>query len=225
MNLTENYQTDDELLSESAAFSNPFAHTKKNKEIKDAKTPARKALDKDLLPKALTQVLQEYRCAEALVFVHGIWAQALTLSHVTNEAEHFVPTSVLTDAQFAAFVTGLYPPSASAGGVIAAIEAPYPISPQNNYTTQRARLRDLPQEEASFVCNVRTLSEAYAGKNYNLQYAGHAGAARHRPPPNPLQPKPRPRHLRRRRQHTARARFRRLQPSVPELSREPCQDG
>ncbi|KAL8763143.1 MAG: hypothetical protein Q9184_000988 [Pyrenodesmia sp. 2 TL-2023] len=96
---------------------------------------------------------------------------SLILSHVTNEAELFVPTSVLTDAQFTAFVTDLFPPSASAGGVIAAIEARYPpiLSPQSNYTTQRARLRDLLQE-ASFVCNVRTLSEAYAGKTYNLQY-------------------------------------------------------
>ncbi|KAL8930417.1 MAG: hypothetical protein Q9208_000601 [Pyrenodesmia sp. 3 TL-2023] len=96
---------------------------------------------------------------------------SLILSHVTNEAEIFVPPSVLTDAQFTAYITALYSPSGSAGGVIAAIEARYPpiLSPGSNYTTQRARLRDLIQE-ASFVCNVRTLSDAYAGKNYNLQY-------------------------------------------------------
>ncbi|KAI4188986.1 MAG: hypothetical protein LQ346_005193 [Caloplaca aetnensis] len=97
---------------------------------------------------------------------------SLILSHVTNEAEIFTPPSVLTDAQFTAFITASFAPSSGGDGVIAAIEARYPpvLAPGSNYTTQRARLRDLIQE-ASFVCNVRTLSDAYAGKTYNLQYS------------------------------------------------------
>ncbi|KAL8895702.1 MAG: hypothetical protein Q9207_008054 [Kuettlingeria erythrocarpa] len=99
---------------------------------------------------------------------------SLILSHVTNEAEIFVPPSVLTDAQFTEYITARYSPSTSSANasVIPAIEARYPpvLAPGSNYTTQRARLRDLIQE-ASFVCNVRTLSDAYAGKTYNLQYS------------------------------------------------------
>ncbi|KAL8788912.1 MAG: hypothetical protein Q9213_001435 [Squamulea squamosa] len=94
-------------------------------------------------------------------------------SHVSNEADLFIPPNVQTDAQFSTFLDSIYPPYAKAGGVNAAIEARYPPvkgTGPRNYTTERDRLRDL-LSEASFVCNVRDLSDAYAGKNYNLQYS------------------------------------------------------
>ncbi|KAL8726444.1 MAG: hypothetical protein Q9166_006722 [cf. Caloplaca sp. 2 TL-2023] len=94
-------------------------------------------------------------------------------SHVSNEADLFIPNNVQTDAQFNEFVDSVLPPYAKAGGVNAAIEARYPPvmgAGPKNYTTERDRLRDF-LNEASFVCNVRYLSDAYAGKNYNLQYS------------------------------------------------------
>ena len=50
--------------------------------------------------------------------------------------------------------------------------ARYPpvMSPNANYTTERARLKALLGDN-SFYCNVRYLSDAYAGKSYNLQYS------------------------------------------------------
>ena len=42
--------------------------------------------------------------------------------------------------------------------------------PPSNYTTERSRLKAVLQD-SSFVCNIRYLSDAYAGKNYNLQYS------------------------------------------------------
>lgn len=95
------------------------------------------------------------------------------LSHVSDEADLFVPNTVQTDAQFSAFLAQTFPPYASAGGVNSAIEARYPpvmSATPSNYTTERARIKDLISE-SSFVCNVRVLSDAYAGKNYNLQYS------------------------------------------------------
>ncbi|KAL8933307.1 MAG: hypothetical protein Q9211_005851 [Gyalolechia sp. 1 TL-2023] len=94
-------------------------------------------------------------------------------SHVSDEAELFVPPNVQTDAQFTAFIAQTFPPYASAAGVNSAIEARYPpvMSPTpSNYTTARARVKAVIGE-SSFVCNVRYLSDAYAGKHYNLQYS------------------------------------------------------
>ncbi|KAL8650968.1 MAG: hypothetical protein Q9210_003512 [Variospora velana] len=113
----------------------------------------------------------------SLEFASGHYTRiptSLILSHVSNEAEIFVPSSVQTDPQFTAYIASIFPPYASAGGVNAAIEARYPpvfTGPgPRNYTTERARVKDFINE-ASFVCNVRYLSDAYAGKNYNLQYS------------------------------------------------------
>ncbi|KAL8662773.1 MAG: hypothetical protein Q9168_008206 [Polycauliona sp. 1 TL-2023] len=66
----------------------------------------------------------------------------------------------------------MFPPYAKTAGINAAIEAHYPptTAPNTNYTTARARARDL-LNEASFVCNTRYLSDAYTGHNYNLQYS------------------------------------------------------
>ena len=44
------------------------------------------------------------------------------------------------------------------------------MSPNANYTTERARVKALIGD-SSFQCNVRYLSSAYSGKTYNLQYS------------------------------------------------------
>lgn len=99
---------------------------------------------------------------------------SLILSHVKDEAEMFVNPFIQTDAQFTDFIASVISPYAAQAGVSAAIEARYPpvfTGPgPRNYTTERARVKDV-LNEASFVCNVRYLSDAYAGKNYNLHYS------------------------------------------------------
>ena len=96
------------------------------------------------------------------------------LSHVSNEADLFVPSNINTDAEFTSLLGFVYPPYAKDAGVITAIEARYPPvmtgDGPRNYSTQRARLKDYIGENA-FLCNVRYLTDAYDGKNYNLQYS------------------------------------------------------
>ena len=78
-----------------------------------------------------------------------------------------------TDQQFNDFVDAAYPAYAKAGGVNAAIEAHYPpvmSGTVHNYTTERDRVKAV-LGDSSFYCNVRYLSDAYNGKNYNLQYS------------------------------------------------------
>jgi len=95
---------------------------------------------------------------------------SLVLSHVLDEADLFVPTTVNNDADFTAFISAAFP--AYANSIITDIQARYPpvMSPNSNYTTERARLKALIGD-SSFQCNVRYLSDAYAGKSYNLQYS------------------------------------------------------
>ena len=95
------------------------------------------------------------------------------MSHVSDEADLFVPTNVVTDADFNGFVDAALPPYAKAVGVNAAIEAHYPpimSGTAQNYTTERDRTKAFIGD-SSFQCNVRYLSDAYAGKSYNIQYS------------------------------------------------------
>ena len=100
----------------------------------------------------------------------------MILSHVSDEADLFVPLNVNTDAQFTTLLDFSYPASAKAAGVDAAIEARYPpvMSANSNYTTERARLKDYIAD-SGFQCNVRHLTDAYAGRTYNLQYSVFPG--------------------------------------------------
>lgn len=97
---------------------------------------------------------------------------SLILSHVSDEAFYFVPTDVTTDAQFSAYVSEFFPIYAQSAGVNAVIEARYPpvTSGQSNYSTEFDRLKAL-LAESSFQCNIRYLTDAYDGKNYNIRYA------------------------------------------------------
>lgn len=103
-------------------------------------------------------------------FYRGI--DSLILSHVSDEAFIFVPLDVKTDAKFSTFVSEVFPPYAQSAGVNAAIEARYPpvMSGSSNYTTEFDRIKAL-LADSSFQCNVRYLSDAYNGINYNLQYS------------------------------------------------------
>ena len=103
-------------------------------------------------------------------FYKGI--DSLILSHVSDEAFIFVPTDVTTDAQFNTYVSEVFPPYSQSAGVNAAIEARYPpvMGNNSNYTTEFNRVKAL-LGDSSFQCNVRYLSDAYNGKNYNLQYS------------------------------------------------------
>ncbi|KAL8994964.1 MAG: hypothetical protein Q9169_005205 [Polycauliona sp. 2 TL-2023] len=141
--------------------ASPETLEKANKELGDAVGPS---TDGNLI-----------RQLAALEFASGNYNRLPTsfiFSHVSNEAELFIPPAILTDPQFTAYIDAMFPAYAKAGGINAVIEAHYPptSSPSTNYTTNRARLRDYINE-ASFSCNVRYLSDAYAGKNYNLQYS------------------------------------------------------
>jgi len=99
---------------------------------------------------------------------------SLILSHVSDEAFVFVPTSIQTDAQFTTFLQQVFPTYEQTAGVNAAIEARYPPvmsgSATSNYTTEFDRVKAF-LGDSSFYCNVRYLSDAYAGKNYNLRYS------------------------------------------------------
>ena len=103
-------------------------------------------------------------------FYKGI--DSLILSHVSDEAFIFVPADVTTDDQFSTYVSEVFPPYAQSAGVNAAIEARYPpvMNGTSNYTTEFDRTKAL-LADSSFQCNVRYLSDAYNGKNYNLQYS------------------------------------------------------
>ncbi|KAL8637666.1 MAG: hypothetical protein Q9228_005088, partial [Teloschistes exilis] len=114
----------------------------------------------------------------ALEFASGHYTNLPTsfiLSHVSDEADLFVPLTIQTDAQFNAFIAAIFPPYAQTSGINSIIESRYPpimsgASTPSNYSSERARLKAVAQE-ANFVCYVRFLSDAYPGKHYNLQYA------------------------------------------------------
>ena len=98
--------------------------------------------------------------------------ESLILSHVSDEAFIFTPLGVTTDAQFSEYISEVYPPYAQSAGVNAAIEARYPpvMSAGSNYTTEFDRTK-AALGDSEFYCNVRYLSDAYDGINYNLQYS------------------------------------------------------
>ena len=94
---------------------------------------------------------------------------------MSDEALIFTPTNVQTDDEFNQFVEAALqlPPKTQAAGVNAAIEARYPpvmSGVPSNYTTEYDRTKAL-LGDSSFYCNIRYLTDAYNGKNYNLKYS------------------------------------------------------
>lgn len=115
----------------------------------------------------------------ALEFASGNYYKgidSIILSHVSDEAAIFVPANIQTDADFTTFLDSSFPAYAKTAGVNAAIEARYPpvMGGKGNYTTEFDRTKAF-LGDSSFYCNVRFLSDAYEGKNYNLRYAVSPG--------------------------------------------------
>lgn len=94
------------------------------------------------------------------------------MSHVADEAEIFVPQSFQTDAAFDALIDETFPPYAKAAGVNAAIVKRYPpvLNGAGIYKNERDRVK-AALRDSIFLCNVRSLSDAYHGRNWNLQYS------------------------------------------------------
>lgn len=114
------------------------------------------------------------RAAHSIDTTGNYWKgiQSVIISHVSDEADLFVPPGVVTDEQFNTLLNATLPAYAVPAGIIDAIDARYPpvMSSGSNYTLERDRLRDYIGE-SSFQCNSRFLTDAYDGKNYNLQYS------------------------------------------------------
>ncbi|KAL8838672.1 MAG: hypothetical protein Q9176_004912 [Flavoplaca citrina] len=115
------------------------------------------------------------RQSPSLEFASGNFNKLPTsfiFSHTSNEPDLFIPPGIDSNADFSTFIAAILPTYAAPAGINAAIETrfPPPDAPKSNYSSQRARLHDV-LNEAVFVCNIRYLSDAYKGKNYNLEYA------------------------------------------------------
>jgi carboxylesterase type B len=96
----------------------------------------------------------------------------LIISHTSNEATLFVDGHIETDAEFDAFLDSIFPPVALAAGVDTVVinQYPSPNAPNSPYATQTDRFTALIRDSC-FTCAVRFLTDAYAGKTYNLQYS------------------------------------------------------
>ena len=111
----------------------------------------------------------------ALEFASGnYWKNldSLIISHVADEAELFVDGHISTDVEFTSFLSELFPNYTSVAGINEVVEARYPgVSvPGSNYSTETDRIKDFLRD-SSFTSNTRFMTEAYAGKTYNMQYS------------------------------------------------------
>ncbi|KAL9088950.1 MAG: hypothetical protein Q9165_006007 [Trypethelium subeluteriae] len=97
---------------------------------------------------------------------------SLIISHVADEAKVFVDGHISTDVEFSSFLSSIFPNYTTAAGINTAIEARYPGTsvPGSNYTTETDRVKDFVRD-SSFTTNTRFMTEAYAGKTYNMQYS------------------------------------------------------
>lgn len=96
---------------------------------------------------------------------------SIILSHVLDEPSTLVPPNLSTEEDFTNFITSFLPPYAQAAGLVSRIIARYPpVRNGGPYATERKRLEAL-FGDVVFLCNVRALTDAYTGKNFNLQYS------------------------------------------------------
>jgi len=109
--------------------------------------------------------------------IGAVWPiQSLVLSHCASESEIFVSGAVTNDAQFNAFVAGIFPKYVDTAGINAKVEAFYP-SPggKSPYSSQSDRVEAFIRD-SSMTCNVRYLNEALGDSRvYNLQYSVSPG--------------------------------------------------
>ena len=97
---------------------------------------------------------------------------SIILSHVLDESGLFVPFTLKTDKDFNNFLSRIIPPYAEAAGLKSRIATRYsPVRDgQGIYATEGQRFKAL-FGDVIFLCNIRALTEAYTGKNFNLQYS------------------------------------------------------
>ncbi len=87
-----------------------------------------------------------------------------------DEADLFVPLDVTTNDEFTTWVEYIFPSYSTKAGLTQTILDHYPLAGIGSpYLLVRDRINAF-LAESSFTCNIRTLSDAYDGKNYNLDY-------------------------------------------------------
>lgn len=98
---------------------------------------------------------------------------SIILTHTLDEGALFIPNTLKTDQDFNKFLSDLIPPYAAAR-LKPQIIARYPPARPNNrgsiYSTEGERAKAL-FNDVVFLCNIRALTNAYSGKNFNLQYS------------------------------------------------------
>lgn len=95
---------------------------------------------------------------------------SIILSHVGDEADLFVPLDITSNDQFTAWINYIFPGYSAQAGISQMILDHYPPAGLGSpYLLVRDRIKAF-LSESSFLCNVRALSDAYDGKNYNLDY-------------------------------------------------------
>jgi carboxylesterase type B len=91
---------------------------------------------------------------------------SLIVSHVSNEADIFIPLSVTSDAKWKDYLTQWYPGQSD---VVKSITDHY-----SNKSSMNNRLKAYIGD-STFHCNTRWIASAYPDKTYMLQYSRMAG--------------------------------------------------
>lgn len=104
----------------------------------------------------------------ALEFMSGnYWKgiDSVIVSHVSKEADIFTP-NIKDEADFDRWTGSLLPGFSPSSALVRAIYPPTtPLRDRVNYVVR----------DSSFICNILPLTEAYAGKAWNLQYSRGLG--------------------------------------------------
>ncbi|EKG17965.1 Carboxylesterase type B [Macrophomina phaseolina MS6] len=97
--------------------------------------------------------------------------ESLIVSHTADEAELFVDGHIQTDEQFNDFIDSVFPNYTKEAGINAAIEEFFPpVSTNKTYGTVVERTKAFVRD-SSFTCWSRFLTDAYAGRTWNMQYS------------------------------------------------------
>lgn len=96
---------------------------------------------------------------------------SLIVSHVSDEAETFVSDTIPDNQWFEQWLDSLLP-AYSKPAIANAVLKEYPAASLlgSPYLTPRERDKAFVRD-STFTCNARVLTQAYAGKTYNMQYS------------------------------------------------------
>ncbi|KAJ9364797.1 Carboxylesterase family-domain-containing protein [Paecilomyces variotii] len=125
----------------------------------------------DLGPAADGSLIRQLAGLEFLSGNYWKNLDSLIVSHVCDEADIFVSDTIIDNKQVEEWIHSLLPAYASPAVEKAVLEE-YPAAgtPGSPYMTARERDKAFVRD-STFTCNVRTLTQAYAGKTYNMQYS------------------------------------------------------